>query len=73
VPARDIVRFEPPPPNGTLRRTGIRIVLTDGRVLSATAFTKGRGDSDSVGVAECAELNAWLATQRDAQVAPPLH
>lgn len=73
VPARDIVRFEPPPPNGALRRTGLRIVLVDGRILSATAFTKGRGDSESVGVAECAELNAWLETQRGAQVAPPLH
>jgi hypothetical protein len=71
VPAGDIVRFEPPPPYGTIRRTGIRIVLVNGKVLSATAFAKGQLDKDSVGTVECAELNAWLSAQ--ARVVRPLH
>jgi hypothetical protein len=73
VPAQDIARFEPPPSYGALGRTGIRVVLHDGRVLSATAFSKGKIDDDSVGVAECAELNAWLETQTATHVAPPLY
>jgi hypothetical protein len=71
VPASEVVRFEPPPPYGTYRRTGLRIVLRDSRVLSATAFTKGRLDAASVGVAECAERNSWLESQD--RVAPPLY
>jgi hypothetical protein len=73
VSSRDIARFEPPPAYGAIRRTGIRIVLFDGRVLSATAFTKGKMDNDSVGVAECAELNAWLENQNHGHVATPLY
>lgn len=46
----------------------LRIVLRNGRALSATAFTRGKMDGASVGVAECAELNAWLKGQH--QVAP---
>jgi hypothetical protein len=73
VTAGDIAGFEPPPPYGTLRRTGIRIALRDGRVLSATAFARWKLDDDSMGVPECAELNAWLETQAEGtQVAPPL-
>jgi hypothetical protein len=71
VPAADVVRFDAPPPYGTARRTGIRIVLVTGKVLSATAFSKGLLDKGSVGTAECAELNAWLTTQP--RVEPSLH
>lgn len=73
VPANDIARFEPPPAYGTVRRTGIRIVLHDGSIISAAAFAKGKVDNDSLGVAECAELNTWLETQRGIHVAPPLY
>jgi hypothetical protein len=61
--ASEIVRFEPPRAYGALRRTGLRVVLTSGRVLSADAFSKGPLDDDAVGVAEAAELNQWLAAQ----------
>jgi hypothetical protein len=33
-----IARFEMPPPYGSVRKTGIRIYLRDGRVISAKAF-----------------------------------
>ncbi|WP_346619567.1 hypothetical protein [Blastococcus montanus] len=63
VPASEVDRFEPPRTYGSFRQTGLRVVLRDGRVLSGTAFNKGPIDSDSVGRAEAAELNAWLAMQ----------
>ena len=64
VAASEIVRFEPPRAYGALRRTGLRVVLTSGRVLYADAFNKGPIDDDAVGVAESAELNRWLAGQQ---------
>ena len=74
VAAGEIAGFEPPPPYGALRRTGIRIALRDGRVLSATAFSRWKLDDESMGLAECAELNAWLETQATGtEVAPPVH
>ena len=73
VPAHDITRFEPPPSYGAIARSGLLVVLHDGRVLSATAFTMWRIDDDSAGSAECAELNAWLDTQRATPTAAPLH
>lgn len=63
VPAADVERFAPPRGHGVFRQTGLRVYLRDGRVLSATAFTMGQTDSDTVGVAEAAELNDWLTTQ----------
>ncbi len=60
VRAADVLRFEPPPPYGTLLRAGLRVVLLDGRVLTAAVFGHGRLDDESVGQAECAELNRWL-------------
>ncbi|WP_147251953.1 hypothetical protein [Blastococcus sp. TF02-09] len=63
--AGDVVRFEPPPPYGmgTLRHSGLRVVLTDGGAVSAGVFEVGQIDGPSVGVAECAELNHWLRFQ----------
>jgi len=37
--------FEKPPPYGTLRKAGLRIHLSDGRVISATLY--GRSGADS--------------------------
>jgi hypothetical protein len=41
----EIARFEMPPRYGTWRNTGIRIHLTDGRLISATLYRRGRLDS----------------------------
>ncbi|MDP9428153.1 MAG: hypothetical protein M3Q47_04420 [Actinomycetota bacterium] len=60
VRAADVLRFEPPPPYGTLLRAGLRVVLIDGRVLTACVFGLGQLDDESIGHAECAQLNRWL-------------
>jgi hypothetical protein len=62
--ASDIVRFEPPPPYGALRRAGMHVVLISGQVVSAGIFAKGKLDSEAAGVAEANELNDWLAWRR---------
>lgn len=49
VRAADVLRFEPPPPYGTLLRAGLRVVLLDGRVLTAV-FGHGRLDDESLGM-----------------------
>lgn len=59
------MRFEPPPPYGGLWRNGLRVVLLDGRVLYAGVFGKGPLDGAHVGVDESAEVNEWLAEQRN--------
>ena len=73
VRAADVLRFEPPPPYGTLLRAGLRVVLLDGRVLTAAVFSHGRLDDESVGHAECAELNRWLESgEGRTAVVPPM-
>ncbi len=72
VRAADVLRFEPPPPYGTLLRAGLRVVLLDGRVLTAAVFGHGRLDDESVGHAECAELNRWLESGEGRSVVVPL-
>ena len=73
VRAADVLRFEPPPPYGTLLRAGLRVVLLDGRVLTAAVFGHGRLDDESVGHAECAELNRWLESgEGRTAVVPPM-
>lgn len=42
---RDISAFGMPPAYGTLRKTGLRIHLADGRLVSASAYTLGPLDS----------------------------
>ena len=41
----EISSFERPPPYGTLRKSGLRIHLSDGRVISATLYEQTRMDS----------------------------
>ncbi|RBY93754.1 hypothetical protein DQ237_16400 [Blastococcus sp. TF02-8] len=71
--AAEVARFDPPVPYGkAFRRASLRIVLVDGRVRYCGAFTNTKLDGDGVGVAECAELNRWLAldTGSPASAAP---
>jgi len=41
----EIARFEMPPRYGTWPKTGLRIHLTDGRLISATLYGRGRFDT----------------------------
>jgi Bacterial PH domain len=41
----EIASFEMPPRYGTWRKTGLRIHLIDGRLISATLYQRGRLDS----------------------------
>lgn len=66
IPAAAVARFEPPPPYGKLWRPGLRIMLADGDMLTSGAFCSEPVDSASTGVAECNELNTWLAVQAQA-------
>ena len=68
VPAGDVARFEPPPPYGAFRQSGLRVILTSGRTLTAVVYQVGQLDGPSVGVAECAELNRWLDLQTSGPV-----
>lgn len=60
ITAAEVLRFEPPAFYGRYLHIGLRIVLTDGRSVWANAFSATRVDLDTLGVRECAELNAWL-------------
>jgi hypothetical protein len=55
----EISGFEKPPPHGTFRKSGLRIHLSDGRVISATLYERTGGDSGhaaSVAVEELEQL-----------------
>lgn len=60
-----VARFEPPAPYGRLWHTGMRVCLSDGRVRRAGVFAATPIDGAAVGSEEAAELNWWLATQRE--------
>jgi hypothetical protein len=64
LPLSDVVRFEPPIETGMLGQTGLRVILTNGRTLAAGVFYMLEHDNEPVGVAESAELNAWLSLHR---------
>jgi hypothetical protein len=72
VPAGDVIRFDPPPPYGAFRQSGVRVRLTNGRTLTAVVYQVGQLDGPSVGVAECAELNCWLHSQKGSVDDPTL-
>ncbi|WP_166487425.1 hypothetical protein [Geodermatophilus obscurus] len=72
VRAADVLRFGPPPPHGTLLRAGLRVVLLDCRVLTAAVSGHGGLDDESVGHAECAELNRWLESGEGRSAVVPL-
>ena len=66
IPVGDIVRFEPPlHERSSLRHSGLRVLLTSGETVSAGVFHRSDEDADDMGLAETAELNLWLAAQKD--------
>jgi hypothetical protein len=49
IPWDQVASVQEPPAYGAWRNAGVRIFLQDGRIISATAFTRGRVDATDVG------------------------
>ena len=60
----EIDRFESPRPWGTFRKTGLAMVLIDGRRRTATLFARGRLDSGKTANSVVAELQGALLHHR---------
>jgi hypothetical protein len=70
----EIACFEMPPRYGTWRNTGIRIHLTDGRLISAALYRRGRLDSGSAArtvIQELDRLRRYNTGDRPVHPQPP--
>ncbi len=65
----EIAGFEVPPPHGTWRKTGIRIRLLDGRVISATLYTRGSLERTSLAARRVIDELARLLAESKARAA----
>jgi hypothetical protein len=62
-----IAKFEMPPPYGNLRKTGLRIYLQDGRIISATLYSRGGIDqfADVTGRSSCQVIEELRRLQQE--------
>jgi hypothetical protein len=60
----EIDRFEPPPPYGTIRKSGLRAQLVDGRTLSASGIARGPLEGPGSAQAATDYLNELLSRHR---------
>lgn len=67
----EVVGFEAPPTYGTLRHSGLRIHLTDGRLVSATLYQRGAWDVGTAAGSVVRELERLRQQHADGQVVTP--